>query len=78
MFILVAPQNAVGNCIIEVSILEIATSCCLKKFTRHTLAASFIFLTLRLNLQDLKAMTVAAGSRPVILINPKLKVGIVN
>lgn len=39
MFILVAPQNAVGNCIIE----------------------------------DLKAMTVAAGSRPVILINPKLK-----
>ncbi|XP_019198021.1 PREDICTED: adenylate kinase 5, chloroplastic isoform X1 [Ipomoea nil] len=39
MFILVAPQNAVGNCIIG----------------------------------DLKAMTDAAGSRPVILINPKLK-----
>ncbi|KAJ6673344.1 NUCLEOTIDE KINASE [Salix viminalis] len=39
VFILVAPQNAVGNCIID----------------------------------DLKAMTVAAGSRPVILINPKLK-----
>nr|XP_034895452.1 adenylate kinase 5, chloroplastic isoform X2 [Populus alba] len=39
MFILVAPQNAVGNCIID----------------------------------DLKAMTVAAGSRPVILINPRLK-----
>ncbi|KAJ6296215.1 hypothetical protein OIU78_024120 [Salix suchowensis] len=39
VFILVAPQNAVGNCIID----------------------------------DLKAMTVAAGSRPVILINPRLK-----
>ncbi|KAL2929924.1 Adenylate kinase 5 chloroplastic [Bienertia sinuspersici] len=39
MFILVAPQNAVGNCIIE----------------------------------DLRAMTDAAGSRPVILINPRLK-----
>ncbi|KAJ6837305.1 putative adenylate kinase 5, chloroplastic isoform X1 [Iris pallida] len=39
MFILVAPQNAVGNCIIE----------------------------------DLQAMTDAAGHRPVILINPRLK-----
>ncbi|KAJ0089699.1 hypothetical protein Patl1_14817 [Pistacia atlantica] len=40
MFILVAPQNAVGNCIID----------------------------------DLRAMTDAAGQRPVILINPRLKV----
>ncbi|GAB2300244.1 hypothetical protein Dimus_034282 [Dionaea muscipula] len=39
IFILVAPQNAVGNCIID----------------------------------DLKAMTDAAGDRPVILINPRLK-----
>ncbi|CAA7022925.1 unnamed protein product [Microthlaspi erraticum] len=39
MFILVAPQNAVGNCIID----------------------------------DLQAMTTAAGKRPVVLINPKLK-----
>ncbi|KAF9612933.1 hypothetical protein IFM89_004349 [Coptis chinensis] len=39
VFILVAPQNAVGNCIID----------------------------------DLKAMTDAAGNRPVILINPRLK-----
>ncbi|CAN0838562.1 Adenylate kinase 5, chloroplastic [Linum grandiflorum] len=39
MFILIAPQNAIGNCIIY----------------------------------DLEAMTNAAGSRPVILINPKLK-----
>ncbi|XP_010244793.1 PREDICTED: adenylate kinase 5, chloroplastic [Nelumbo nucifera] len=39
IFILVAPQNAVGNCIID----------------------------------DLKAMTDAAGSKPVILINPRLK-----
>ncbi|XP_073004513.1 probable adenylate kinase 5, chloroplastic isoform X1 [Typha latifolia] len=39
IFILVAPQNAVGNCIID----------------------------------DLKAMTDAVGSRPVILINPRLK-----
>ncbi|GMY35707.1 adenylate kinase 5, chloroplastic [Fagus crenata] len=39
MFIIVAPQNAVGNCIID----------------------------------DLKAMTDAAGNRPVILVNPKLK-----
>ncbi|KAL6221588.1 hypothetical protein ACLB2K_004984 [Fragaria x ananassa] len=39
LFILVAPQNAVGNCIIE----------------------------------DLQAMTDAAGDRPVILINPRLK-----
>ncbi|KAL1194854.1 Adenylate kinase 5 [Cardamine amara subsp. amara] len=39
MFILVAPQNAVGNCIID----------------------------------DLQAMTNAAGKRPVILINPRLK-----
>ncbi|XP_021745454.1 adenylate kinase 5, chloroplastic-like isoform X2 [Chenopodium quinoa] len=39
MFILVAPQNAFGNCIID----------------------------------DLRAMTDAAGSRPVILINPRLK-----
>uniref|UniRef100_A0A5B6ZMM9 DUF1995 domain-containing protein n=2 Tax=Davidia involucrata TaxID=16924 RepID=A0A5B6ZMM9_DAVIN len=39
MFILVAPQNAVGNCIID----------------------------------DLRAMTDAAGNRPVILINPRLK-----
>ncbi|KMT03590.1 hypothetical protein BVRB_8g192630 isoform B [Beta vulgaris subsp. vulgaris] len=39
MFILVAPQNAFGNCIID----------------------------------DLRAMTEAAGKRPVILINPRLK-----
>lgn len=39
MFILVAPQNAVGNCIID----------------------------------DLEAMTDAAGPRPVILVNPRLK-----
>ncbi|CAN1182656.1 Adenylate kinase 5, chloroplastic [Linum perenne] len=39
MFILISPQNAVGNCIIY----------------------------------DLEAMTDAAGSRPVILINPRLK-----
>ncbi|CAN4096604.1 unnamed protein product [Withania somnifera] len=39
LFILVAPQNAVGNCIID----------------------------------DMKAMTDAAGNRPVILVNPKLK-----
>ncbi|XP_024980285.1 adenylate kinase 5, chloroplastic isoform X2 [Cynara cardunculus var. scolymus] len=39
IFILVAPQNAMGNCIID----------------------------------DLRAMTDAAGSRPVILINPRLK-----
>lgn len=39
IYILVAPQNAVGNCIID----------------------------------DLQAMTTAAGSRPVILINPRLK-----
>ncbi|KAF3643452.1 putative adenylate kinase 5, chloroplastic [Capsicum annuum] len=42
LFILVAPQNAVGNCIID----------------------------------DMKAMTDAAGNRPVILVNPKLKVRI--
>lgn len=39
IFILIAPQNAVGNCIID----------------------------------DLKAMTDAAGARPVVLINPRLK-----
>ncbi|KAL3535961.1 hypothetical protein ACH5RR_004422 [Cinchona calisaya] len=39
MYILVAPQNAVGNCIID----------------------------------DLKAMTDAAGARPVVLVNPRLK-----
>ncbi|KAL4181383.1 hypothetical protein AMTRI_Chr12g237020 [Amborella trichopoda] len=39
IFILVSPQNAVGNCIID----------------------------------DLKAMTDAAGNRPVILVNPRLK-----
>ncbi|CAH2079487.1 unnamed protein product [Thlaspi arvense] len=39
LFILVAPQNAVGNCIID----------------------------------DLQAMTTAAGKRPVVLINPRLK-----
>ncbi|KAF8108632.1 hypothetical protein N665_0106s0032 [Sinapis alba] len=39
IFILVAPQNAVGNCIID----------------------------------DLQAMTSAAGKRPVVLINPRLK-----
>uniref|UniRef100_J3MRV4 adenylate kinase n=1 Tax=Oryza brachyantha TaxID=4533 RepID=J3MRV4_ORYBR len=39
MFILIAPQNAVGNCIID----------------------------------DMKAMTDAAGERPVILVNPRLK-----
>ncbi|KAH7671885.1 Adenylate kinase/UMP-CMP kinase protein [Dioscorea alata] len=39
IFILMAPQNAVGNCIID----------------------------------DMKAMTDAAGDRPVILINPRLK-----
>ena len=31
-------------------------------------------VVLRLNVQDLKAMTDAAGNRPVILINPRLKV----
>jgi len=40
MFVLIAPQNAVGNCIID----------------------------------DMRAMTDAAGDRPVILINPRLKV----
>ncbi|KAL5729681.1 adenylate kinase [Ranunculus cassubicifolius] len=40
VFILIAPQNAVGNCIID----------------------------------DLKGMTDAAGNRPVVLINPRLKV----
>jgi adenylate kinase len=40
MFILIAPQNAVGNCIID----------------------------------DMRAMTDAAGDRPVILVNPRLKV----
>ncbi|KAF0900926.1 hypothetical protein E2562_037020 [Oryza meyeriana var. granulata] len=39
MFVLIAPQNAVGNCIID----------------------------------DMKAMTDAAGDRPVILVNPRLK-----
>ncbi|XP_010313837.1 adenylate kinase 5, chloroplastic isoform X2 [Solanum lycopersicum] len=39
VFILVAPQNAVGNCIID----------------------------------DMRAMTDAAGNRPIILVNPKLK-----
>ncbi|KAL8234994.1 hypothetical protein R6Q59_021094 [Mikania micrantha] len=39
IFILVAPQNAMGNCIID----------------------------------DLRAMTDAAGNRPVILVNPRLK-----
>lgn len=39
MFILIAPQNAVGNCIID----------------------------------DMRAMTDAAGDRPVILVNPRLK-----
>uniref|UniRef100_A0A804IKW5 adenylate kinase n=1 Tax=Musa acuminata subsp. malaccensis TaxID=214687 RepID=A0A804IKW5_MUSAM len=39
LFILMAPQNAVGNCIID----------------------------------DMKAMTDAAGDRPVILVNPRLK-----
>uniref|UniRef100_A0A0D6QTU7 adenylate kinase n=1 Tax=Araucaria cunninghamii TaxID=56994 RepID=A0A0D6QTU7_ARACU len=39
MFILVAPQNAMGNCIID----------------------------------DLQAMVEAAGSRPMILVNPRLK-----
>ncbi|OVA12893.1 Adenylate kinase [Macleaya cordata] len=39
IFVLVAPQNAVGNCIID----------------------------------DLRAMTDAAGDRPVILVNPRLK-----
>ncbi|KAK9102117.1 hypothetical protein Sjap_019371 [Stephania japonica] len=39
VYILVAPQNAVGNCIID----------------------------------DLRAMTDAAGSRPVVLVNPRLK-----
>lgn len=39
LFILVAPQNAVGNCIID----------------------------------DMRAMTDAAGNRPVILVNPKLQ-----
>ncbi|KAJ8528095.1 hypothetical protein K7X08_015546 [Anisodus acutangulus] len=39
LFLLVAPQNAVGNCIID----------------------------------DMRAMTDAAGNRPVILVNPKLK-----
>jgi adenylate kinase len=39
MFIITAPQNAVGNCIID----------------------------------DLKAMVNAAGNRPVIIVNPRLK-----
>ncbi|KAH7421061.1 hypothetical protein KP509_13G038800 [Ceratopteris richardii] len=39
MFILMAPQNAVGNCIID----------------------------------DLQAMVIAAGDRPVIIVNPRLK-----
>ncbi|KAJ1257868.1 hypothetical protein BS78_10G029300 [Paspalum vaginatum] len=39
MFVLIAPQNAVGNCIID----------------------------------DMKTMTDAAGDRPVILVNPRLK-----
>ena len=77
MFIIVAPQNAVGNCIIDVRNLR--ANLLLKHFGHciYQMCFSFTILylgVLRLNMQDLKAMTDAAGNRPVILVNPKLKV----
>lgn len=73
MFILVAPQNAVGNCIIDVRtpIYNIHINPKLYDLPpkeNHSFHADYIVV------QDLRAMTDAAGSRPVILINPRLKV----
>jgi hypothetical protein len=77
MFIIVAPQNAVGNCIIDVRNLR--ANLLLKHFGhciyQMCFSSTILYLVvLRLNMQDLKAMTDAAGNRPVILVNPKLKV----
>ncbi|CAL4997981.1 unnamed protein product [Urochloa decumbens] len=68
MFILIAPQNAVGNCIIDVKILWLRFY--LNYFYNIDLS---IFLVILENLQDMRAMTDAAGDRPVILVNPRLK-----
>uniref|UniRef100_A0A0E0LTC1 adenylate kinase n=1 Tax=Oryza punctata TaxID=4537 RepID=A0A0E0LTC1_ORYPU len=65
MFILIAPQNAVGNCIIDVKILSWTSLLYNIPFSNITVTTE--------NLQDMKAMTDAAGDRPVILVNPRLK-----
>lgn len=80
MFILVAPQNAVGNCIIDVSRLTMKRSPIMLKRSEFLNIVTTIhfqepyYLKASLNIQDLRAMTDAAGERPVILINPRLKV----
>lgn len=69
MFVLIAPQNAVGNCIIDVKILSLLFY--MKYLYNIRLS---IFIVILENLQDMTAMTDAAGDRPVILVNPRLKV----
>jgi adenylate kinase len=68
MFVLIAPQNAVGNCIIDVILFLLFCS----KYLYNT--HLWIFIDILENLQDMRAMTDAAGDRPVILVNPRLKV----
>ncbi|OEL28284.1 putative adenylate kinase 5, chloroplastic [Dichanthelium oligosanthes] len=68
MFVLIAPQNAVGNCIIDVNIL-----CFLFYFKYLYNIHLSIFIAILENLQDMRTMTDAAGDRPVILVNPRLK-----
>jgi adenylate kinase len=75
MFVLIAPQNAVGNCIIDVNLLFFYISCSTPILNTCIIFTSLIFIVIFLkNLQDMRAMTDAAGDRPVILVNPRLKV----
>lgn len=71
MFVLIAPQNAVGNCIIDVNLLYLL----FYSYFNYLYNIHLFDLHCHLkNLQDMRAMTDAAGDRPVILVNPRLKV----
>ena len=76
IFILVAPQNAMGNCIIDVQ--ELRSNIKYTCIFEMGINISFIKSISCWKMQDLRAMTDAAGSRPVILINPRLKVGLLS
>lgn len=95
IFILVAPQNAMGNCIIDVTyaIPSVALQINIISFSYCFEIASTIIINsakwkcknwyschfnkcciFLIVWQDLQAMVEATGRRPMILVNPRLKV----
>lgn len=76
IFILGAPQNALGNCIIDIRSLIASVAlillqlCPIYDLCHNYMAKHHLIL----RLQDLKGMTESSGMHSVILINPRLRV----